>query len=80
MYLDNTLIFSKIEEEYAHYLQQVLQVLRVNWFYAKMTKCHFKKDEMHYLGHVVGKEAIKMDPWNFETITKWYRPFEIGQL
>ena len=27
----------------------------------------------HYLGHVVSKEGIKVDPHKIETITKWHR-------
>ena len=58
----------------------VLQVLRENQFYAKMSKCHFGKEELHYLGHVVGKEGIKVDPRKIETVAKWHRPLEVGQL
>lgn len=35
---------------------------------------------MHYLGHVVGKEYIKVDPRIIETITKRHRPLENGLL
>ena len=45
-----------------------------------MSKCHFGKSELHYLGHVVGKEGIKVDPKKIETVAKWHRPLEVGQL
>ena len=61
-------------------MAQVLQILRKNQFYAKMSKCHFGKSELHYLGHVVGKEGIKVDPKKIETVAKWHRPLEVGQL
>ena len=52
------------------YSKRVLQVLREYLFYAKMAKCHFGKKELHYLGHVVSNEGIKVDPKKIETITK----------
>ena len=45
-----------------------------------MSKCHFRKKELHSLGHVVGKEAIEVDPWKTKFIIKWHKIFEIGQL
>ena len=59
VYMDDILNFSKNEEEYVSHLAQILQSLRENQFYAKMSMSHFGNDELHYLGHVVGKEAIK---------------------
>ena len=40
----------------------------------------FEKDELHYLGHVVGKEGIKWILEILKFVTKWRRPLEIGQL
>lgn len=58
----------------------VRQVLRENYFYAKVAKCHLEKDKLHYVNHVVGRHGIKVDPKKIETITKWHRPLEIEQL
>jgi hypothetical protein len=80
VYLDDILIFSKNEEEHVSHLAHVLQILRENQFYTKMSKYHFGKSELYYLGHVVGKEGIKVDPKKIETMAKWHRPLEVGQL
>ena len=72
--------FSKNEKKHVSQLAQVLQILWENQFYAKMFKCHFGTDELHYLGHVVGKEGIKVDPRKIKTVVKWHRPLEVGQL
>ena len=45
-----------------------------------MAKCYLGKEKLHYLGHVVSKEGIKVDPRIIEIGTKWHRPLEIGQL
>ena len=61
-------------------MAHVLQILWENQFYAKMSKCHCRKDELHYLRYVVGKEGIKVDPTKIEIVAKWHRPLEVGRL
>jgi hypothetical protein len=44
VYLDDILIFSKNKEKHVNHLAQVLQILRKNHFYAKMSKCSVRGD------------------------------------
>jgi hypothetical protein len=41
VFLDDILIYSKLEEEHEHHLRMVLQVLREHQLYAKLRKCSF---------------------------------------
>jgi len=59
--VDAILIFSKNVEEYVKYLEKILEVLRENQFYTKMSKCHFGKDKLHYLKHVIDREDMKVE-------------------
>ena len=34
--------------------------------YGKLSKCDFCKDIIQYLGHIISKEGISMDPYNIE--------------
>jgi hypothetical protein len=41
VFLDDILIYSKLEEEHEHYLRMLLQVLREHKLYEKLSKCSF---------------------------------------
>ena len=62
VYLDDILISSKTPEEHAEHLETVLQILEREGLYAKLKKCDFNKAELLYLGHILSREGIKVDP------------------
>jgi len=43
VYLDDILIFTKMEEEYAQAVRRVLQVLKENKLFLHLEKCEFYK-------------------------------------
>jgi hypothetical protein len=43
VFLDDILIYSKSEEKNEHHLRLVLQVLRENYLFSKLSKCYFIK-------------------------------------
>ena len=49
----------------------VLGKLREHQLYAKFSKCEFWLKEVGFLGHVISKEGIAVDPAKVETVTKW---------
>jgi transposase InsO family protein len=80
IYLDDILVFSKCSEEHAQHLAEVLELLRKHDLYAKISKCDFCKDELHFLGHVVGKDGIKVDPHKLAAVQDWPVPTDVHQL
>ena len=62
VYLDNILIFTKTEEEHAQAIRQVLQVLKENKLFLHLEKCEFYKQQIEYLGLVILKNKVSMDP------------------
>ena len=38
---------------------------------AKLRKCDFYKDKIHYLGHIILDEGIYVDPKKIEAIMNW---------
>jgi hypothetical protein len=62
VFIDDILMFSKNEEEHEEHLRLVLQKLRENQLYAKLSKCKFWLKEVSFLGHIISEGGISMDP------------------
>ena len=62
VFIDDILIFSKTEAEHEDHLRRVLETLRSHKFYAKFKKCEFWLLEVGFLGHVINKHGISVDP------------------
>jgi hypothetical protein len=74
VFLDDILIYSKSEEEHEKHLKMVLQVLREHQLYAKLRKCSFCHNQIHFWGHIIFEEGITVDPANIEAIRGWSTP------
>jgi hypothetical protein len=80
VFLDDILIYSKSKEEHEHHLRLVLQVLREHQLYAKLSKCSFYQDKIHYLGHIISKQGIVVDPEKIKAIRGWPTPMNVSEI
>jgi len=62
VYLDDILIFTKMEKEHTQAVQWVLQVLKENKLFFHPEKCKFYKQQIEYLGLVILENEVSMDP------------------
>ena len=62
VFVNDILMYSKSMEEHVYHLRTVLQTLRENQLYAKFSKCDFRTESVSFLGHVVTKDGIQLDP------------------
>nr|XP_027186773.1 uncharacterized protein LOC101514449 [Cicer arietinum] len=74
VFIDDILVYSKSKEEHKRHLRLVLQTLRDKQLYAKFSKCQFWLDSVAFLGHVVSKNGISVDPSKVEAVQSWPRP------
>ena len=74
IYLDDIIIHSRTPEEHLIRLEGVFQRLRGAGLKLKPSKCAFFRDRIAYLGHIVSKEGIEVDPSKITAIQKWPRP------
>jgi len=62
VFIDDILIYSKSIEEHEQHLRMVLQKLREERLYAKFSKCEFWLGNVAFLGHIVSKDGVQVDP------------------
>uniref|UniRef100_A0A251VPE0 RNA-directed DNA polymerase n=1 Tax=Helianthus annuus TaxID=4232 RepID=A0A251VPE0_HELAN len=74
VFIDDILIYSKSQEEHEQHLRLILELLRKEQLYAKLSKCDFWLREVHFLGHVVNKDGIHIDPSKVDSIRNWPAP------
>lgn len=80
VYLDDILVFGRTPEEHLKNLETVLAILRDNQFYAKLSKCVFNKPEVKFLGHIVGRDGLKVNPAKVEVVSQWPRPTDVSHV
>ena len=74
LFLDDILVYSKSREDHEKHLRLVLQLLREHKLYAKFSKCEFWLEKVVFLGHVISREGIEVDPTKVEAVVNWKRP------
>ena len=80
VFIDDILVYSKTIEEHEEHLRTVLQTLREKKLYAKFKKCEFWLDQVVFLGHVVTKDGISVDPAKIEAVVNWSRPTNVTEI
>jgi hypothetical protein len=80
VFIDDILVYSKIEEEHEEHLRIVVQTLRKQKLYAKFDKCDFYQKKIQYLGHVISIESIAVDPEKIRAIMEWLVPKDVEHI
>lgn len=80
VFINDILIYSKNVEEYEEHLQAVLQKLRKKQLYVKFKKYKFWLKKIFYLGHVVSKDGIQVNPNKVVVIQDCNRPTNVGEV
>ncbi|KAL5557083.1 hypothetical protein UlMin_039319 [Ulmus minor] len=80
VFIDDILIYSRSRDEHAEHLRVTLQTLKEHRLYAKFSKCEFWLDRVQFLGHVISKEGITVDPVKIEAVSKWSAPTSVTEI
>ena len=80
VFIDDILVYSRSREEHEEHLRIVLQTLRKNRLYAKFKKCEFWLEQVAFLGHVITKKGISVDPGKIEAVSDWPRPTNVHEV
>ena len=74
VFLDDILIFSRTIEEHEQHVRTVLEILRREKLFAKESKCELFKTEVEFLGHIVGRDGIRMMEGKVKAVQDWPTP------
>ena len=74
VFMDEILIYSKLEEDHEGHLRIVLQTLIEHQLYAKFSKCEFWLTKVRFLGHMISASGVSVDPEKVEAVMSWERP------
>ncbi|GJT60131.1 putative reverse transcriptase domain-containing protein [Tanacetum coccineum] len=74
MFIDNILIYSKSKEEHEVHLKVVLELLKKEELFAKLSKCEIRLQEVHFFRQVVNNSGFHVDPSKIEVVKNWKVP------
>ena len=80
VFFDDIIVHSQTLEEHKEHLQAVFDELRANKLYVNGKKSEFFMKEIKYLGHIISKEGIRMDPEKLRVIEEWPEPHNVHEL
>jgi hypothetical protein len=80
VFIDDILVYSRSEEEHEEHLRLALQKLWEHRLYAKFSKCEFWMKQVAFLGHVISKGGISVDPSKVQDVLSWNAPMSVGDI
>ncbi|GJT99120.1 putative reverse transcriptase domain-containing protein [Tanacetum coccineum] len=67
-------LMNRDEEEHEKHLKIILELLKKERLYAKFSKCDFWLDSVQFLGHVIDRSGVHVDPAKIKAIKNWAAP------
>ncbi|KAL4033568.1 hypothetical protein IC575_006666 [Cucumis melo] len=80
VFFDDILIYNKDERDHVGHIEKVFLTLRRHALYANKKKCSFAQLKIEYLGHVISREGVEVDPDKIKAIADWPCPTNIREI
>ena len=80
LFIDDILIYSRNEEEHAKHLRIILELLKTEKLYAKFSKCEFWISVVQFLGHMIDKQGLRVDPVKIKAVKDWPHPMNPTEI
>ncbi|CAG8489561.1 8277_t:CDS:10 [Paraglomus occultum] len=71
VFIDDISIYSHSFEEHLEHIKQTFDKCRKYGLKLKMKKCHFGCEKLEFLGHVVSREGLMVDPRKIDVIKNY---------
>src|SRR6266436_5414500 len=79
-YMDDILIYSCTLSNHQRIICQVLTTLHKWRLFLKPEKCKFEQKEVEYLGLVISKDHVAMDPTKVRGVMEWPTPTKVKEV
>jgi len=80
VFFDDILIYSLTWEKYLQHVDLLLQLLRNHKLFVKLSRFSFGMEEVEYLGYIVGREGVRVDPKKIQAMQYWPQPKTLKSL
>ena len=80
VFIDDILIYSRIQEEHAEHLRTVLRTLAEHRLYDKFSKYKFWLESVQFPGHVISKDGLSVDPGKIEAVSRWAASTSVSEI
>jgi hypothetical protein len=74
------MIYSGEVKDHEGHVKQVLSALEKNGMKVKLEKSEFGKTEVQFLGHIISKDGIKIDPNKIKDVLEWPELKNVGDI
>ncbi|CAI7787783.1 unnamed protein product [Closterium sp. NIES-54] len=80
IYLDDILVYNRDKQQHLADLEEVFTILDKHRLLTKGSKCEIFQDRLEFLGHVISKAGVEIDPKKLDTVKAWHPPTNITEL
>lgn len=80
VYLDDVIIVTDTWEKHMDILREVLRRLNAAGLTLNRDKCEFCKSELKYLGYIVNKHGLSVDPEKVKSMVEYPRPTTVSSV
>ena len=80
VFIDDILIYLENEEDHAEHLRIVVSRLREHKLYVKFSKCEFWLSKVPFLGHILSRDGIFVDPSKVQEVMDWKAPTSVHEV
>ncbi|EOY19061.1 Uncharacterized protein TCM_043731 [Theobroma cacao] len=79
-FLEELLVYLRSRDKHKQHLKIVFQIMRKHVLCAKFSKSEFWFDSASFIGHIVYKNGVMVDPKKIEVVKKWLRLTSITKI
>ena len=80
VFIDDILVYFRSAEEHAEHLRIILQTLRDNKLFGKLSKCQFWLQQVPFLEHIISGDGISVDPAKVVAVRDWPVPRTVSEV